>query len=93
MAKAPRGGKGPDQDEIEKQGKPYLDKGWPQLDSIKTAKMVAVPASRRQHEKTLPAKKTVPKADREVNKRCGFPKGRPSQNRPPLPSRIGNANN
>src|SRR5467141_1506582 len=28
---------GPDQDQISKLGKPYLDKGWPKLDSIKTA--------------------------------------------------------
>jgi peptidyl-prolyl cis-trans isomerase A (cyclophilin A) len=28
---------GPDQNQIEAQGKPYLDKGWPKLDSIKTA--------------------------------------------------------
>ena len=34
---------GPDQDQIEKQGKPYLDKGWPKLDSIKSATLV-VPA-------------------------------------------------
>jgi peptidyl-prolyl cis-trans isomerase A (cyclophilin A) len=32
---------GPDQDQITKQGKPYLDKGWPKLDSIKTATLVA----------------------------------------------------
>jgi peptidyl-prolyl cis-trans isomerase A (cyclophilin A) len=32
---------GPDQDQIAKQGKPYLDKGWPKLDSIKTATLVA----------------------------------------------------
>ena len=32
---------GPDQDQISKQGKGYLDKGWPRLDSIKTAKLVA----------------------------------------------------
>jgi peptidyl-prolyl cis-trans isomerase A (cyclophilin A) len=32
---------GPDQDQIEKQGKPYLDKGWPKLDSIKSATLVA----------------------------------------------------
>jgi peptidyl-prolyl cis-trans isomerase A (cyclophilin A) len=32
---------GPDQDQIQKQGKPYLDKGWPKLDSIKTATLVA----------------------------------------------------
>jgi len=34
------GGAGPDQGEIEKQGKTYLDKGWPKLDSIKTATIV-----------------------------------------------------
>jgi peptidyl-prolyl cis-trans isomerase A (cyclophilin A) len=31
---------GPDQDQITKQGKPYLDKGWPKLDSIKTATLI-----------------------------------------------------
>src|SRR5229473_8122121 len=31
---------GPDQDQISKQGKPYLDKGWPKLDSIKTATLL-----------------------------------------------------
>ncbi len=31
---------GPDQDQISKQGKPYLDKGWPKLDSIKTATLM-----------------------------------------------------
>ena len=31
---------GPDQDQISKLGKPYLDKGWPKLDSIKTATLV-----------------------------------------------------
>ena len=36
---APSGG-GPDQDQIQKQGKPYLDKGWPKLDYIKTARIV-----------------------------------------------------
>ena len=36
-------GNGPDQGEIEKQGKAYLDKGWPKLDSIKTA-VIAAPA-------------------------------------------------
>jgi peptidyl-prolyl cis-trans isomerase A (cyclophilin A) len=34
---------GPDQDQIQKQGKPYLDKGWPKLDSIKSATLV-IPA-------------------------------------------------
>jgi peptidyl-prolyl cis-trans isomerase A (cyclophilin A) len=37
---------GPEQDQISKQGKPYLDKGWPKLDSIKTATLVgAAPAA------------------------------------------------
>jgi peptidyl-prolyl cis-trans isomerase A (cyclophilin A) len=41
---APSGG-GPDQNQIQKQGKPYLDKGWPKLDSIKTATVISpVPA-------------------------------------------------
>ncbi len=31
---------GPDQDQISKLGKPYIDKGWPKLDSIKTATLV-----------------------------------------------------
>ncbi len=34
---------GPDQDQISKLGKPYIDKGWPKLDSIKTATLVAAP--------------------------------------------------
>jgi peptidyl-prolyl cis-trans isomerase A (cyclophilin A) len=36
---------GPDQEQLEKLGKPYLDKGWPKLDSIKTATLVGVPAA------------------------------------------------
>jgi peptidyl-prolyl cis-trans isomerase A (cyclophilin A) len=31
---------GPDQDQISKLGKPYVDKGWPKLDSIKTATLM-----------------------------------------------------
>lgn len=31
---------GPDQDQIEKQGDPYLKKGWPKLDYIKSATLV-----------------------------------------------------
>ncbi|HVO58889.1 MAG TPA: peptidylprolyl isomerase [Dongiaceae bacterium] len=31
---------GPDQDQIEKQGTPYLKKGWPKLDYIKSATLV-----------------------------------------------------
>ena len=39
-------GNGPDQDKIVSQGKPYLDKGWPKLDNIKTAVIVSpAPAS------------------------------------------------
>jgi len=34
---------GPDQDQISKLGKPYIDKGWSKLDSIKTATLVAAP--------------------------------------------------
>jgi peptidyl-prolyl cis-trans isomerase A (cyclophilin A) len=34
---------GPEQDQISKLGKPYLDKGWPKLDSIKTATLVGAP--------------------------------------------------
>ena len=36
---------GPDQDQISKLGKPYLDKGWPKLDSIKTATLMPPAAS------------------------------------------------
>jgi len=50
---APQGG-GPDQEQIEKQGKPYLDKGWPKLDYIKTAVIVGQPVA--------PAKKPVAKS-------------------------------
>ncbi|HYT23045.1 MAG TPA: peptidylprolyl isomerase [Candidatus Polarisedimenticolia bacterium] len=35
---------GPDQDKISKLGKPYIDKYFPKLDSIKTATLVAPPA-------------------------------------------------
>lgn len=37
----PPRGRGPEQDKIEQQGKPYLDKGWPKLDSIQTAVIVS----------------------------------------------------
>ena len=32
---------GPDQDQLEKQGDPYLKKGWPKLDYVKSATLVA----------------------------------------------------
>ena len=35
---------GPEQDQISKLGKAYLDQGWPKLDSIKTARLVGPPA-------------------------------------------------
>jgi len=41
---APDGG-GPAQDQLTKQGKPYLDKGWPKLDAIKTAVIVGAPVA------------------------------------------------
>jgi peptidyl-prolyl cis-trans isomerase A (cyclophilin A) len=55
---APSGG-GPDQGEIEKLGKSYLDKGWPKLDYIKTTTLTPPPGG-PSTRKTLPAKKTVP---------------------------------
>jgi peptidyl-prolyl cis-trans isomerase A (cyclophilin A) len=41
---APDGG-GPDQQQIEKQGKAYLDKGWSKLDVIKSAVIVGAPVA------------------------------------------------
>jgi peptidyl-prolyl cis-trans isomerase A (cyclophilin A) len=37
-------GVGPDQEQIEKQGKPYLDKGWPKLDLIISTTVIGAPA-------------------------------------------------
>jgi cyclophilin family peptidyl-prolyl cis-trans isomerase len=36
---------GPDQELIEKQGKPYIDKGWPKLDSIRSATLIGAAAA------------------------------------------------
>ena len=52
------GGSGPNQDEIQKQGKPYLDKNFPKLDYVKTTTLTPAPGAATH--KTLPAKKTVP---------------------------------
>src|ERR1700688_4126914 len=52
------GGSGPNQDEIQKQGKPYLDKNFPKLDYIRTTALTPAPGVATH--KTLPAKKTVP---------------------------------
>ena len=38
-------GGGPDQSEMERLGKPYIDKGWPKLDVIKTAALFTPPAA------------------------------------------------
>jgi peptidyl-prolyl cis-trans isomerase A (cyclophilin A) len=47
---------GPDQPKIEKQGKPYIDKGWPKLDSIKSATLLTA-ATAAASKTTAPAKK------------------------------------
>jgi peptidyl-prolyl cis-trans isomerase A (cyclophilin A) len=52
---APPDGQGPDQDKIEKLGKPYLDKGFPNLDSIKTTSLILPPGA-------APAKAAAPEA-------------------------------
>jgi peptidyl-prolyl cis-trans isomerase A (cyclophilin A) len=46
---------GPNQDQIEKQGTPYLKKGWPKLDYIVSATIVEAPAAAAPDHKT-PAK-------------------------------------
>jgi peptidyl-prolyl cis-trans isomerase A (cyclophilin A) len=51
-------GAGPAQDQIEKQGKAYLDQGWPKLDSIKTATLVgatSAPAKKPAVKSAAPA--------------------------------------
>jgi peptidyl-prolyl cis-trans isomerase A (cyclophilin A) len=50
-------GNGPDQGKIEKLGKPYLDKGWPKLDSIKKATIVSPAADSGSSAQPPAAKK------------------------------------
>jgi peptidyl-prolyl cis-trans isomerase A (cyclophilin A) len=54
---ADMGGRGPTQDLITKQGKPYLDKNFPQLDSIKSATVIFPegPAAPATAKKAAPA--------------------------------------
>ena len=47
---------GPDQSKIESQGKPYVDKGWPKLDSIKSATLLTT-APAAASKPATPAKK------------------------------------
>src|SRR6266436_2690246 len=47
---------GPDQDQIAKLGKPYIDKGWPKLDLVKSATLVGSAAE------AAPTKPVAPKA-------------------------------
>jgi len=56
---APSGG-GPDQNQIQKQGRSYLDKGWPKLDSIKTATIIS-PAPAPATSKPAAKKPATPK--------------------------------
>jgi peptidyl-prolyl cis-trans isomerase A (cyclophilin A) len=47
---------GPDQPKIESQGKPYVDKGWPKLDTIKSASLLTTEPAATSKPAT-PAKK------------------------------------
>lgn len=51
------GGAGPDQDQIQEKGKPYLDKGWPKLDSIKTARVIPPAGATTEKPAAAPAAK------------------------------------
>jgi peptidyl-prolyl cis-trans isomerase A (cyclophilin A) len=51
-------GQGPEQDKIEKLGKPYLDKGFDKLDSIKTTALILPPGA--APTKSLTAPKPAP---------------------------------
>jgi peptidyl-prolyl cis-trans isomerase A (cyclophilin A) len=51
-------GGGPDQEEMTRLGKPYIDKGWPKLDSIKRARLVTTESTPAAGGATTPAPKT-----------------------------------
>lgn len=51
------GGRGPSQDRIGKEGKPYLDKNFPKLDSIKTATVIFPESAAPAAKKAAPASK------------------------------------
>jgi len=50
-------GAGPDQDQVQAKGKPYLDKGWPKLDSIKTARVIPPAGTTTEKPGAAPAAK------------------------------------
>ena len=56
-------GKGPAQDSIEKLGRPYLDKDFPQLDSIKTTELILPHAA--AHANPANVEKAKPSSKRE----------------------------
>jgi peptidyl-prolyl cis-trans isomerase A (cyclophilin A) len=60
---APPDGQGPDQDKINKIGKPYLDKGFPNLDSIKTTTLILPPGAAQAKPST--AAKPAPAAQKQ----------------------------
>ncbi len=57
------GDSGPDQGLLQSQGKPYLDKSFPKLDSIKTATLIT-PAAAAAPSKPGPAAKPAPAAQK-----------------------------
>lgn len=67
---------GPDQDQIEKQGKPYIDKGWPKLDNIKTATLVGAAAAAPSTTKAATAK---PATTKPATPKTAAPAAKPQQ--------------